>query len=500
MKDRGSGILLHLTSLPSPFGIGDMGPGAYRFADFLTGSRQRYWQILPLNPTNPTHGNSPYHSMSAHAGNPLLISPEFLMQDGLISQEDLSALPDFSRERVDYPAVLAGRENLFDKIRVRFQDRKRDPDFEAFCVRHAGWLNDFSLFVALKGHFNYSPWTEWPIALRDRHPQALREAEAELRDAIERERILQFIFFRQWNALKSYCNERGVQIIGDIPIYVVHDSVDVWTHPDQFKLDSRKNPRVVAGVPPDYFSETGQRWGNPVYRWDVLKEKGYEWWFRRISHNLDLFDLSRIDHFRGFVGYWEIPAMEKNAINGQWVEAPAMHFFSHLTEKFPKLPIIAEDLGVITPDVREVMERFGFPGMKVLLFAFGDDLATNPYVPHNHIKNCVVYTGTHDNNTTRAWFEKEASPEERGRLSRYLGRNPGVENIHREMIRVAMMSVADRVILPMQDLLGLGEEARMNRPGKNKENWQWRLLPEYLTEERMNELRELTEIYGRAVF
>lgn len=499
MTDRGSGILLHLTSLPSPFGIGDMGPWAYRFADLLSGGKQRYWQILPLNPTNPAHGNSPYHSTSAFAGNPLFISPEFLVQEGLISQENLAALPDFPREKVNFGAVLASRENLFEEIRIRFQARKGDADYEAFCAQHAGWLKDFSLFAALKGHFNHDPWPEWPIELRDRHPDALRQAEAELWEPIERERFLQFIFFKQWNTLKRYCSEKGIQIIGDIPIYVVHDSVDVWTHPDQFKLDSRKNPLAVAGVPPDYFSETGQLWGNPVYRWDILRERDYEWWVRRISHNLELFDLSRVDHFRGFVGYWEVPATEKNAINGQWMEAPAMHFFSHLTEKFPGLPIIAEDLGIITPDVRKVMDRFGFPGMKVLLFAFGDDLPTNPYVPHNHIKNCVVYTGTHDNNTTRAWFEKDASSEDKERLSRYLGRELSVENIHREMIRVAMMSVADRVIIPMQDLLGLGEDARMNRPGKNNGNWQWRLLPEHLAPERMEEFRELTEMYGRGL-
>lgn len=499
MIQRGSGILLHVTSLPSPYGIGDMGPWSYRFVDFLSESRQRYWQILPLNPTDPAHGNSPYHSMSAFAGNTLLISPEFLMQEGLISGETLSSLPEFPGDQVNYPAVATSREGLFDEVWNRVRGQQSNPDFEAFCAEHAGWLNDFSLFSALKHRFGYKRWTEWPIEFRDRHPEALKTAEVELRESLEQERFLQYLFFRQWNALKGYCNDKRICLIGDIPIYVIHDSVDVWAHPDHFNLDAEKNPLTVAGVPPDYFSETGQLWGNPVYRWDVLKEKGYEWWIRRILHNLALFDLVRVDHFRGFVGYWEVPATEKNAIRGQWVEAPGMDFFDSLTEKFPSLPIVAEDLGIITPDVIEVRDHFGFPGMKVMLFAFGEDLPTNPYAPHNHIRNCVVYTGTHDNNTTRAWFEKEIPPETKDRLARYLGRKVTAENISRELVRLAMMSVADCVIFPMQDLLGLGEEARMNRPAKSKGNWQWRLLPQHLSPVLTEELRALTEICGRGL-
>ena len=476
-----------------------MGPAAYRFADFLHESKQRYWQILPLSPTNSAHGNSPYHSMSAFAGNPLLISPEFLMRDGLISQKTLSSLPNFAPDRVNYAAVEASRTGFFDELSDRFKAGKPGNDYETFCVRHAAWLDDFSLFVALKSHFSEKAWTEWPVEMRDRQPKALREAEYELRKPAEQVRFLQFLFYKQWNALKRYCNEKNIEIIGDIPIYVVHDSVDVWAHPAQFKLDPQKRPAVVAGVPPDYFSETGQLWGNPVYRWDILKEKNYAWWVRRFSHNLDLFDIARVDHFRGFVGYWEVPEREKNAINGRWMGAPAMDFFTHLTARFPSFPIIAEDLGIITPDVEKVMDHFGFPGMKVLLFAFGNDLATNPYVPHNHIRNCVVYTGTHDNNTARAWFEKEATFEDKRRISLYFGRELSDGDFSRELIRIAMMSVADKVIFPMQDLLGLGEEARMNRPARKEGNWQWRLQAKHLTPEFGENLRELTEIYGRGL-
>ena len=312
------------------------------------------------------------------------------------------------------------------------------------------------------------------------------------------QKFLQYVFFQQWNSLRSYCNQRGIQIFGDIPIYVEHDGVDVWTNPELFKLDNGKKPQVVAGVPPDYFSETGQRWGNPIYRWDVLKDTGYAWWIRRLQHNIKLFDLIRIDHFRGFVGYWQVPAGEANAINGRWVEAPAEDFLNALLRRFPQLPIIAEDLGVITPDVREIMHRFELPGMKVLLFAFGDDLPTNPYIPHNLPRNCVLYTGTHDNNTTRGWFEREAAPEIKERLFRYLGREVPAEYIHWELIRLAMMSVANMVIFPMQDILGLGEEARMNRPATSQGNWQWQLSPEQLTPSLAERLLGMTELYGRA--
>lgn len=499
MNGRGSGILLHLTSLPSQFGIGDMGPWAYRFTDFLLESSQRFWQVLPLNPTDPVHGNSPYHSTSAFACNPLLISPELLVEEGLLAPGDLAPVSGFPPERVDYTAVNAHRHHLLQQAYDRFRERERTGDYDAFCGNNGNWLDDFALFVALKAHFGGRLWRDWPQDLRDRDPFALRSAREDLAEEFEKQRFLQYVFYRQWTALRQYCNEKGILLIGDIPIYVVYDSADVWTHPEWFNLDPEKRPYTVAGVPPDYFSETGQLWGNPVYRWDALMETGYDWWIQRIAHNLKLFDYLRLDHFRGFVGYWEVPADEKDAVRGVWREAPAMDFFQKLTEHFPSLPLIAEDLGVITPDVRAVMDHFRFPGMKILLFAFGSDLPVNPYAPHNHVRNCVVYTGTHDNNTARAWFEKETTPEDKGRLMRYLGREVTGEDVHLDLIRLAMMSVADRVIFPMQDLLGLGEAARMNRPARRDGNWQWRILPEQLSPDLAGRLMEMTEIYGRGL-
>ena len=498
MKGRGNGLLLHLTSLPSPFGIGDLGPWAYKFIDFLAEARQSYWQILPLNPTDLGRGNSPYHSASAFAGNPLLISPELLFQDGLLNQEDLSGQGKFSEARVDYFEARSFKERLLHQAFEHFKTSKENHDYEEFRAQNAYWLDDYTFFMALKAHFRGEVWSEWPEALRERNPDDLESMGKTLQDAIEREAFLQYLFFKQWHMLKDYCNKKDIKIIGDMPIYVVHDSADLWVRPELCKLDEKRRPLAVAGVPPDYFSETGQLWGNPVYRWDVLKERGYDWWIQRLEHAFSLFDFVRIDHFRGFVSYWEVGADEKNAINGKWVEAPAEDFFRVILDRFPEAPIIAEDLGLITPDVWEVMDHFGFPGMKVLLFAFGDDLPTNPYAPHNYIKNCVVYTGTHDNNTARGWFEKEAKPEEKTRLAIYLGREIAAKEVHWELVRLAMMSVANTAIIPIQDILGLGEPSRMNRPAKKDGNWKWRLLPDQLTPSLTRRLLEMTQIYGRA--
>jgi 4-alpha-glucanotransferase len=498
MNGRGSGILLHLTSLPSPFGIGDMGPWAYKFADFLAETKQSYWQILPISPTNLDHGNSPYHCNSAFACNPMLISPELLAQDGLLEEGDFAHLAEFPKARVDYSEAVALKEKFFHQAFEHFKSAKETHEYEIFCEQNALWLDDYALFMALKDHFQGEFWSAWPEEIRDRETGALESVKKELHEVVEKEAFLQYIFFKQWHALKNYCNEKGIRIIGDMPIYVVYDSADVWIHPELFKLDNEKRPTTVAGVPPDYFSETGQLWGNPVYRWDVLKERGYDWWIERMTHNLNLFDFLRIDHFRGFVSYWEVPANEKNAIKGKWVKAPAEDFFKVILEEFPEAPIIAEDLGYIPPDVWDVMDHFGFPGMKVLLFAFGKDLPTNPYAPHNHTEKCVVYIGTHDNNTVRGWFEKEATPEEKARLFLYLGREVTEEEVHWELVRLAMMSVANTAILQMQDILGLGEDARTNRPAKRDGNWQWRLLPDQLTPSLTKRLLEMTEIYGRA--
>jgi 4-alpha-glucanotransferase len=495
---RECGVLLHLTSLPSPFGIGDLGPGARKFLDLLAAGRQRCWQILPLNPTDPIHNDSPYSSVSAFAGNPLLISPELLVREGLLVPADLEKKPDFPAGRVDFPTVHGLKRNLLEKAYERFSKEENRADFLSFCAEESFWLDDFALFRALKRSRRGEVWSDWPVPLRDRQPEAIRAAGREFAGEVEREKFYQYLFLKQWRDLRRHAREKGIEIIGDIPIYIDYDSADVWVHPHLFKLDERKKPKVVAGVPPDYFSKTGQRWGNPIYCWEAMRETGYAWWLKRIDRNLGLLDRVRIDHFRGLVAFWEIPVEKETAVDGSWAPAPAMDFITRLVQWFPRLPVIAEDLGVITPDVHEVMNHFGFPGMRVLLFAFGEDLPANPYIPHNLSRNCVAYTGTHDNNTILGWFQKEASPEDRERVFRYLGREVAPAELPREFIRLLMRSAADTVILPMQDLLGLGAEARMNRPATRRGNWEWRLLPEMLSPKFFQELGEMTEIYGRA--
>lgn len=496
MINRASGILLHLTSLPSAFGIGDMGPRAYQFADFLSESGQQLWQILPLTPPDPVYG-SPYFGISAFAGNPLVISPELLVEDDLLLPQDLASRPPFSGERVDFKAVCTYKESLFNLAHERFKTCRKTAEFDRFCRKNAFWLDDFSLFSALKTHFKGTSWADWPQDIRDRDARALTSAQRQLGDLVERDKFLQYIFEKQWHALKTYCNQKNIRIFGDIPIYMNYESADVWTHPDIFKLDKNKKPLVVSGVPPDYFSSTGQLWGNPVYRWDVLKERKYDWWIERTARNLDWFDMVRIDHFRGLVACWEVPADEKTALNGKWVEAPAEDLFKQLSKSLACLPIVAEDLGIITADVREVMRTFGFPGMKVLLFGFDESLSTNLHAPHNFERNCVVYPGTHDNNTVRGWYDNEASPQDRARLCRYLGRNVDASEIHWEMIRLAMMSVANLAVISMQDILGLGEESRMNHPARAGGNWQWRLQEGRLTPLVSDMLLEMTKLYGR---
>ena len=497
MKRRGSGILLHITSLSSNYGIGDLGSSAYRFVDFLSESNQSFWQILPLNPTNPTFGNSPYSSPSAFAGNPLLISPDSLVVDGLLSSSDIEDSHLFSNERVNYKAVANYKEMLFQKAFNSFKKKGSSDEFEEFCVKNSYWLEDYALFTVLKAHYNGVVWSEWPRGIANRDQRKLQELKNNLRDRVGFEKFIQYIFYKQWFALKSYSNSKRINIIGDVPIYVNHDSADAWSNPEIFKLDKKKWPKLVAGVPPDYFSKTGQRWGNPVYRWNIIRKNDYQWWIKRMDHNLKLFDMMRLDHFRGFVGYWEIPAEEKTAVNGKWRKAPAKDFFTTLVKRFKHLPIIAEDLGVITPDVLKIMKDFGFPGMKLLLFAFGDDFSKSSHLPHNHTQNSVVYTGTHDNNTVQGWWRSEGSPESRKRFFKYIGKEVSEESIHWEFIRLAMMSVAKICIIPIQDVLGLNEEAKMNRPAKTEGNWQWRLKPDQVTPSLMGKLKEITETYGR---
>jgi 4-alpha-glucanotransferase len=499
MKERESGILLHITSLPSPYGIGDFGPEAYKFVNFLTETNQSLWQILPLNPTDPALGNSPYSSYSAFAGNPILISPDLLVEEGLLLKSEVEDHPSFPREKVDYEAVTEYKRKILHLTYEKSENRiGKEEEFEDFCTENSFWLEDYTLFVALKEQFKGIMWGQWPEDLRDRREDAIKEWKTRLADKIQREKFFQYLFFKQWFSLKNYCRSKNVRIIGDLPIYVSYDSADVWANPQLFKLDEEKKPAFVAGVPPDYFSETGQLWGNPVYRWDVLRETRYAWWIKRIEHNLKLFDQIRLDHFRGFVAYWEVPASEKTAVKGQWVEVSVKDFFSTLSRRFVNLPIIAEDLGVITPEVIEVMELFGFPGMKVLVFAFGEDLPTSVHAPHNYVKNCVVYTGTHDNNTAKGWFQNESTQEDRERFCKYIGREVPEEEVHWEFVRLALMSVAKIAIIPLQDILGLGEEARMNLPATSRGNWMWRFLPEQLTPAIKRKLLEMTRIYGRA--
>ncbi len=498
IRRRGSGILLHITSLPSKFGIGDLGPAAYQFADFLSQTAQSFWQVLPLNPTDPiSGGNSPYSSFSAFAGNKLLISPELLYREGFLEKSDLEEVTPFPPQRVNYPAVLEYKNQIFNKAFAQFKKNECDFEFDKFCEESEEWLDDYALFIALKNHYHGKVWSDWPESLRDKQEEALNSVRQRLTREIEKEKFLQYIFFKQWTELKHYCNQNGIQIIGDVPFYISYDSADVWTNPELFKLDENKKPTHVAGVPPDYFSETGQLWGNPVYRWDAMQGTGYRWWIKRIEHNLKYFDFIRVDHFRGFAAYWEVPASETTAINGRWVNSPGIDFFKTLLRRFPNLPIIAEDLGVITPDVRELIHEFEFPGMRLLMFAFNQNLPNHPYAPHNHIENCVVYTGTHDNNTARGWFEQDATEEEKQWLFKYLGREITAEEVSDELVRLAMMSVANMVILPIQDVLGLGAEARMNRPSSTEGNWEWRLSAEQLNQEVIHKLREITELYGR---
>jgi 4-alpha-glucanotransferase len=498
MNKRGAGVLLHITSLPTPYGVGDLGPSAYRFADFLAESGQSFWQVLPLNPTGPVYGNSPYSSTSTFAGNTLLISPDLLLDEGLLLKEEIDSKPEFQDDRCKYEGAMAVKERLLQIAFDRFRRENRHSSFyEEFSSTQGEWLKDYARFVSFKRHHNGRPWCEWPLDIRDRSEEAVAGLDGVCAEAIAQEEFNQYLFFKQWQSLKSYCNQRGIQIIGDIPIYVSQDSSDVWTNPGMFKLDTEKRPIFVAGVPPDYFSATGQRWGNPVYDWDALKATGYSWWLERMSHMLQLFDVVRIDHFRGLVAFWEVPAHENNAVNGHWVQAPVYDFFSHMFKRFFDLPIVAEDLGMITADVREAVERLGFPGMKVLLFAFGEDDPMHIYLPHTYGKNFVVYTGTHDNNTVRGWFEREAGDDGRRRLFRYIGKEVTADEVSWEMIRLALRSVADVAIFPLQDVLGLGQEAQMNKPSIAHGNWEWRFRPEHLTPSIRDRLREITWTYGR---
>jgi 4-alpha-glucanotransferase len=499
LNRRGSGLLLPLASLPSLFGIGDMGPSAYRFADFLADNLQKYWQILPLNMTSSCHDNSPYNSVSAFAANTLLISPELLVSAGLLGKSDLAGAPEFPVDQVDYSAVEKFKDRLFSLAFEQFRRGKGDQvGFATFCKGNASWLTDFALFVALHRKYDDKSWNLWPEEIRNRQPETLVQLQEELRSAIEKEQFLQFMFQSQWQALHGYCTRRGVRIIGDMPIYVDYDSADVWMHPELFRLDALLNPVVVAGVPPDYFSSTGQLWQNPLYDWDTHKKSGFAWWLQRLERTLSCTDLVRIDHFRGLVAYWEVPAGAENAIRGRWVPAPGEEFLSAVKIRFPHMPVIAEDLGIITPDVRELMQKFDLPGMRVLQFTFtDDDLPQNPNAPHNIPSHVLLYTGTHDNAPVRGWYENEATDEDRKRVAQYIGPQVSSGILPEILIRLAMISVAETTILPVQDLLGLGMDARLNTPGTKKGNWRWRLSDGSLNLDMADRLRTMTRVYNR---
>ena len=513
MSKRASGILLHPTSLPSQYGIGELNDHAYKFVDFLVESKQSLWQVLPLGPTG--YGDSPYQCFSAFAGNPLLISLEHLVRDGLLDAQVLRAAPAFPAAKVDFGWVIPWKFEVLRQAYATFAQRANTQQrlqFAAFCMQNAAWLDDYALFMAVKDAHGGQAWNTWNADIRDRQPSALVIWRMKLTSAIEMWKFFQWKFFDQWTWLKSYANNKGVQIIGDIPIFVAFDSADAWANREQFFIDETGNPTVIAGVPPDYFSPTGQRWGNPLYRYDVMQARGFDWWIERVRAALALYDHVRIDHFRGFEAYWEVPASEPTAIIGQWVKAPGQALFeailsSHLATGIHQikeagsslLPIIAEDLGVITPEVEALRDGFNLPGMRVLQFAFVADTSSS-FLPHNFVRNCVAYAGTHDNDTTVGWWEKlEDAP--RQQVLNYIGKTNREEvnkTIHWDMARLLMMSVADTIVLTLQDVLGLGSEHRMNLPGKPDGNWAWRFTPNQLTPELTAQIRSMTETYARA--
>ncbi|MDZ8226454.1 4-alpha-glucanotransferase [Nostoc sp. ChiVER01] len=494
---RSSGILLHPTSFPSRFGVGDLGLEAYRFVDFLKDTYQQYWQVLPLGPTG--YGNSPYMCYSAMAGNPLLVSPEKLRDEGLLTEEDFANLPGFPVEKVDFDKVVPIKIGLLKKACENFKVNATDiqkNEFAGFCDSKAYWLDNYALFMALKDAHENASWHTWEPEFVKREPEALAQVQHRLNEEIFYYKFVQFEFFRQWSELKSYANMRGIDIIGDIPIYVAHDSADVWAHPNIFCLDEETGVAAqMAGVPPDYFSATGQLWGNPVYNWEELQKQDFKWWVQRFEAMLDYVDIIRIDHFRGFEAYWAVPQGEQTAINGQWVEAPGDAFFEVIRQKLGKLPVLAEDLGVITPGVEALRDKYEFPGMNILQFAFSADSA-NPFLPFNYRHNAVVYTGTHDNDTTIGWFNS-ATDYEKENLLLYLG-CVSPEGIHWDLIRLALSSIANQAIIPLQDILGLGNEARMNFPSTAEGNWEWRYQSGALREELGDRLKVLTRLNGRA--
>ena len=496
--DRSSGLLLHITSLPSHGGIGDLGPAAYDFANFLHLAGQRIWQVLPLSPVG--YGNSPYAALSAMAGNPLLVSLEVLRDWGWLTSERLGeASLAGSTGAVDFDAVIATKLPLLREVAAQFLARHSEEQwerFQQFCRSKADWLDDYVAFVVLRQQHDNVLWTEWPQPLTHREPESRASCRQENEQALQVEKAIQFAFDEQWSHLHAYCGERGIQIMGDVAIFVSFDSADVWTHPDLFELDENRMPVRVAGVPPDYFSETGQRWGNPLYKWDTLAAQGFGWWVARMRRARELYDLIRLDHFRGFEAFWAIPAEDETAVNGTWVSAPGQALFQKLQDELGALPFVAEDLGLITPEVEALRDGFGLPGMRILQFGFGNRGA-HPYLPHRFVPNTVVYTGTHDNDTTPGWWQNSATPEEKQAVDTYVG--VAEDGPAWSLIRAASTSVADLCIFPVQDVLGIGSEGRMNVPSAATGNWSWRFEETVLTREIAEKLCALADVTDRTL-
>ncbi len=491
-NQRGSGILMHITSLPGKFGIGTFGKEAYEFVDFLEKAGQKYWQILPLGPTG--YGDSPYQTFSSFAGNPYFICLDLLRRKGLLKQREYKDL-NFGRNRknVDYKKIS---ENKMAVLRLAYNRSKRNGQ-EEFCEfekEHKYWLSDYSLFMALKLKFRNKPWFKWESSLKSRDPKSLKKYKEELIDEIYFWVFLQYTFFEQWKNLKQYANDKGIKIIGDIPIYTAYDSSDTWTHNDIFLLDNHMVPVSVSGCPPDSFSKTGQLWGNPIYNWQLLEKEDYDWWMKRIEASKNLYDIIRLDHFRGFESFWEVPFGEHTSINGRWVKGPGFHFFKMVKKKFPDLQIIAEDLGFLTPNVKELLDETGFPGMKVLLFAF-DSRKKSMYLPHHYKENCAAYTGTHDNETVMCWL-KRTKKSYKAYAKKYL-KLSRKEGYHWGFIRSVWCSAARIAIAPMQDFLGLGCSARMNTPSTLGLNWKWRVTEEQMTDKLAKKIYEITDLYER---
>jgi 4-alpha-glucanotransferase len=497
---RSAGILLHITSLPSAFGIGDIGPQAKAFADFLFRSKQRYWQLLPLGPIEAAQSYSPYSSNSSMAGNTLLISPESLRDDGLLTDADLRKSRIKNTGKVRYREAVKVKQLLFDQAYANFKSQKDSAlsrQFEMFCDEESSWLEDFARYSLLK-EIEGKAWYDWPDNFKFRDSKSMDELAKKNTVPFEKIKWLQYIFIRQWEQLRFYCNQLNISLYGDLPFYVSYDSADVWANPQYFSLDETRTIKSMAGVPPDYFNADGQLWGMPIFDWKVLRQQNYSWWIARLKKNIELFDVVRLDHFRAFADFWEVNANEKTAKNGRWVAGPGGDFFTVAQEKLGFLPFVAEDLGDINDAVYALRDGFGFPGMKVLQFAFGDNLGLNDYIPHQYTPNFVVYTGTHDNNTTVGWYRKDLNAKFRAHVSQYLGRKINQGNVHIELARVAYQSVAKTVIVPFQDVLGLDESARMNRPASTENNWIWRMKNDGLeipkTEQR---LKHWSELYNR---